>query len=230
MIFYDANGYLTEINDKALETFGIADRQEILDHKVKMTDIPSYRDLDIKTLEPMQLSSITDIDEVKRTDERVPQVHVHGKMYYEASLGPLYDKDNNVQGVIVAGRDITDMVESNHLQKSAALMLEKRTKDIQNYIQNINYSLKVSDVRLISYSPDTHVLDISSDLSHTQYSLPQLRAFGLIHPEDFPKAGRLFCRMDKRHPGSFSETFHTIIRDRKGRDIFLNFRMMIFLW
>ena len=226
MIFYDANGYLTEINDKALETFGIASRQEILEQRVKMSDIPSYRELDIKAIEPMTLSSITDIDKVKLTDERVPQAHIGGKMYYEASLGPIYDQDNNIQGVIVAGMNITDMVESNHHQKKAALLLEKRTKEIQDYIQNINYSMKVSDVRLINYFPATHELEISNDLSHIQYKLPQLRAFIMLHPSERNKAERLFCRMDRLHPGNFSETFRTIMRDKEGRNVYLNFKMM----
>ena len=226
MIFYDANGNLTQINEKAMETFGVTDRKALLKQRVKITDIPSYRDIDIHAMEPTQLSSITDIDEVKQKDERVPQAHVHGKMYYEADLSPIFDNDHNIQGVIVAGRNITDMVESNHHQKRGALLLEKRTKEIQEYIQNINYSLKVSDVRLINYYPDTHVLEVSSDLNHVEYKLPQLRAFIMLHSEERNKAERLFCRMDRRHPGSFSETFHTIMRDKEGRDVYLNFQMM----
>ena len=226
MIFYDKDGYLTEINDKAMETFGIKDRQALINQKVKMSDIPSYRHMDLQTLEPTQLSSITDITNVKQTDERIPQVQVSGKMYYEANLGPIRDKNNNLQGIIVAGRDITDMVESNHHQKEAALLLEKRTKDIQEYIQNINYSLKVSQVRLVNYYPDRHELEILSDLSHTQYTLPQLRAFIMLHPDEYGKAERSFCRMDRRHPSTFSETFRTIMRDQERRSVYLNFRMM----
>ena len=86
--------------------------------------------------------------------------------------------------------------------------------------------LKVSDVRLINYYPDTHVLEVSSDLNHVEYKLPQLRAFIMLHSEERNKAERIFCRMDRRHPGSFSETFHTIMRDKEGRDVYLNFQMM----
>ena len=226
MIYYDQNGLLTEINDKAMETFHVSDRQALLNQKIKIWDVPSYRHVDLKTLVPTHLSSVTDITNVKQTDERMPQVKVHGKMYYEASLGPIRDKDNHIKGVIVAGRDITDMVESYHQQKEAALLLERRTKEIQEYIQNINYALKISDVRLIYYFPDTHVLEVSSDLSHIQYSLPQLRAFIMLHPSEYNKAEKLFCRMDRRHQGNFSETFRTIMRDKEGRNVYLNFKMM----
>lgn len=226
MIFYDQNGILTDINDKALETFGIKDRQALIDYHVKISDIPSYRDIDLHTLEPTHLSSITDITKVKNTDERIPLAHIQGKMYYEASLGPVRDKANNLQGIIVAGRDITDMVESNHHQKEAALLLEKRTKDIQEYIQNINYSLKVSHVRIVNYYPDRHELEVLSDLNHTQYCLSQLRVISLIHPEDHKKAKRLMLQMDRKQKQTISETLHTIFRDQEGRDIYLNFRIM----
>ena len=226
MIFYDQDGTLTDINDKALETFGVEDRQALIDQKVNIHDIPSYREMDLQTLEPTHLSSCTDITKVKQGDERVPQAHVEGKMYYEASLGPIRDKDDNLVGVIVAGRDITDMVESNHHQKEAALLLEKRTKDIQQYIQNINYSLKVSNVRLVNYYPDRHELEVMSDLSHTQYCLSQLRVMSLIHQEDRMKAKRLMLQMDRRHEEALSETLRTIFHDQQGRDVYLNFRIM----
>ena len=226
MIFYDQNGILTDINDKALETFGVENRQELIDYKVKMSDIPSYREMDLQSLEPTHLSSITDITRVKATDERVPLAHIRGKMYYEANLGPVRDKANNLQGIIVAGRDITDMVESNHHQKEAALLLEKRTKDIQEYIQNINYSLKVSNVRLVNYYPDRHELEVMTDLSHTQYCLSQLRVISLIHPEDRRKAKRLMLQMDRRHQEALSETLRTIFHDEQGRDVYLNFQIM----
>ena len=162
MIYYGEDGYMTDINDKACETFGVTDREALMARKVKITDIPSYRDLDYDHLENLLMSSITDIDQTKREDERIPEVTVKGKFYYECAVSAIRDKDRKLLGVIAAGRDITDMVDSHHRQQQDALLLEKRTKDIQDYINNINYSLKVSGVRLVNYHPDNHELKISS--------------------------------------------------------------------
>ena len=126
MIYYDADGNLSELNEKACETFGVKDPQSLIQRKMKMTDIPSYRDIDIHTLENTQMSSITDITQVKATDERVPEVTRSGKIYYEAMLGPIRDKRNSLLGVIAAGRDITEMVEANHRQKESSMLMEKR--------------------------------------------------------------------------------------------------------
>ena len=226
MIFYDENGTLSDINEKACETFGITDRQALLQRKVDFHDIPSYRNIDLNGLDTMQLSSITDIDAVKKADERIPELTIKGKMYYEAMVSAIHDAQGQLLGIIAAGRDITDMVESNHHQEEGTRMLEKTTQDIKAYIDNINYSLKVSDVRLMNYYPDTHELEISSDLNKTQYKLPQLRAITMICEQERRKAKGLFRRMDRRHPGTITDTLRTLMRDSEGRSVYLNFNIM----
>lgn len=226
MIYYGADGYMTDINDKACETFGITNRDTLLERKVKITDIPSYRDLDFDHLENLLMSSITDIDRTKREDERIPEVTVKGKFYYECAVSAVRGKDKNLLGIIAAGRDITDMVDSHHRQQQDALLLEKRTQDIQNYINNINYSLKVSGVRLVNYHPDNHELKIFSDLNQVQYSLSQIRCASLLTPSDQRKARGLLLRMDRRTPGNFMVTLQTRFHDEQGRNIFLTFSMV----
>ena len=226
MIYYDANGLMTDINDKACETFGIASRDALMNRKVKITDIPSYRDLDYNRLESLQMVSITDIDRTKREDERIPEISVGGKMYYECSVTAVRDKDNKLHGIITAGRNISDMVESQHRQQQDSLLLKKRTKDIQNYINNINYSLKVSGVRLVNYHPDTHELQVFSDLNKVQYSLSQIRCSSHLATSDQRKARGLLLRMDHRTPGNFTSTLQTRFHDEQGRNIFLTFSMV----
>jgi len=226
MIYYGADGYMTDINDKACETFGITNRDTLLERKVKITDIPSYRDLDFDHLENLLMSSFTDIDRTKREDERIPEVTVKGKFYYECAVSAVRGKDKNLLGIIAAGRDITDMVDSHHRQQQDALLLEKRTQDIQNYINNINYSLKVSGVRLVNYHPDNHELKIFSDLNQVQYSLSQIRCVSLLTPSDQRKARGLLLRMDRRTPGNFMVTLQTRFHDEQGRNIFLTFNMV----
>ena len=226
MIYYGADGCMTDINDKACETFGISNRDDLMKRKVKITDIPSYRDLDFDRLESLQMSSITDIDRTKYEDERIPELTIKGKFYYECAVSAVRDKDRHLLGVIAAGRDITDMVDSHHRQQQDALLLEKRTKDIQDYINNINYSLKVSGVRLVNYHPDNHELKIFSDLNQVQYSLSQIRCASLLAPSDQRKARGLLLRMDHRTPGNFTATVQTRFHDEQGRSIFLTFSMV----
>ena len=225
MIYYDADGNLAELNEKACETFGVKDPQALLSRNMKMTDIPSYRDIDIKNLEHTQLSSITDITNVKATDERVPEVTRTGMMYYEVMLEPIHDIYNQSLGVIAAGRDITEMVESHHRQQESARMMEERTKALKQYVDDLNYTLKISDARLMNYYPKDYKLEILSDLSSKGTHLSQLRAIAMIHKEDRKRAKLMLTKMDKLYNGTMTETLRTILRDKDGRDIYLNFSM-----
>ena len=226
MIYYNADGYLTELNEKACETFGVKNPETLLKRKIKMTDIPSYREFDIKTLEHTQLSSITDITHVKKSDERVPEITREGKIYYEVMLEPIHDIHNQSLGVIAAGHDITEMVVSHHRQKESARMMEERAKALKQYIDDLNYTLKISDARLTNYYPATHTLDILSDITGEGTHLSQLKAVAMIHPDDRKRAKLLLTKMDRLYKSTISETLHTKLRDHNGRDIYLTFSMM----
>ena len=226
MFYYDANGLLTDINEKACETFHIRSREEALAKKVHFNDIPAFRDIDLQHVEGMQASSETSSTELKKIGLLPKDAPDDKNFYYECAVSPLLDQDGRLLGIFAAGRNVTDMVESNHHQKESTRLLEQTTRNIQSYIDNINFSLKVSDVRLMNYYPDTHELVILSDLSQTLYELPQLRAITMIRESDRRRAKGLFRRMDRRHPGVINETLRTLMRDAMGRDVYLNFNVM----
>ena len=227
MIFYGADGRLMDLNEKACETFMIADRERFLKRHVHFNDIPSYRHIDINELhDSIRLSSITDIDDVKSKDERIPDMKLGGKCYYEAILTPLHDEKGKLLGVMAAGRNITEMVESHHKQEEEAQLLRRTNKQIQAYIRNINYTLRTSGVRMITYHPRRHELYIYSDLNKTQHRLQQIRCITLIHPSDRDRAKGLMLRMDRGKTGNISEVLRTVLRDKQGRDVYLNFSLI----
>ena len=226
MVYYDAEGFLTDLNDTACETFKVADREELLKHRVHYKDIPALNVLDFDSFDNCQMSVISEENQIKAADKFLKQTLVRRKLYYEMNVSVIRDKDGQMMGIVTAGRDITEMVESNHRQREAGKLIEKTTRDIRAYINNINFSLRVSGVRLMSYHPETHELEISSDLNKAQYKMTALRAVSLLKPEERRKAKGLFRRMDKYQKEVFSNTLCTIMRDDKGRNIYLNFHVM----
>ena len=227
MIYYDANGRLVDLNEKACETFMIANREQFLKKYVHINDIPSYRNININELyDSIRLSSITDIDQVKQEDERIPDLNLRGTCYYEAILTPIRNEKGQLLGIMAAGRNITEMVESHHKQEEEVLLLQRTTKQIQAYIQNINYTLRASGVRMITYHPGRHELCIYSDLNKVQYRLSQIRCASLIHVADRRKLRGLFMRMDHGKTGNISEVLHTIFHDEQKRDIYMNFSLI----
>jgi signal transduction histidine kinase len=115
------------------------------------------------------------------------------------------------------------MVQSHHRQQKNRKLLMKTTKEIENYITDINYTLRTSGVRIFHYDPDTHQLDISSDLNKVQYRLSQIRCASLIDQTDRRRLRGLFLRMDHRRQQAFTTTFHTIFRDEQQRRIHMTF-------
>ena len=224
MFYYDADGYLTDLNDKACETFKIEDREALIKSRIHYKSIPSLADLDIENIDDIQYSTISEVNQIKAARDGMPQKK--RKLYYEINVSTIRDEKGVFQGLVSAGRNITEMVESFHRQQEAGKMIDQTTKDIKRHIDNINYSLKVSDVRLMSYHPETHELEISNDMNKTQYKLTPLRALTLLKQSERRRAKGLFRRMDNLRREAFSDTFCTIMRDAKGRNIYLNFHVM----
>ena len=226
MLSYDADGTMIDINEKACETFGVKDREALLRRKVNFRDIPVYHGVDYRETDSVQFTSIVNAEQCKALKEHVPEVNLGNEMYYEVMVNTIRDEKGQVTGIVVAGRNITEMVESNKHQEESTKLLEQSNRNLKLYVENINYSLKASEVLMMSYNPDNHVLEISSSLDKTLYSLSQLRAITIINESDRRKAKGLFLRMDRRHPGAITNTLRTLMRDALGRDIYLNFNVM----
>ena len=227
MIYYNAEGIMTDINEKACETFEVKDREALLASKPNINDVPALRDLDLKTMDQLHSSSITPIHEVEHPIGTLFKNYWGSRnTYYEQIVSPVHDQEGNLDGVVMAGINITEMVESQHHQKWASQQLAQKTKDIQAYIDNINYTLRVSKVQIVNYDPERHELEIYSDLNQLQYRLPQVRCLTLLRQYERRRAKGLIRRMDLCHPKNFSARFETIFRDTERRNIFLTFNMV----
>ena len=227
IIYYGPDGMLTDLNEKACETFRISDREHFLKRHIHFNDIPSNRYIDFNKLtDTIRLSTLTDIDEVKNKDERIPDMKFGGKCYYEAILSPLHDEKGKLLGVMTAGRNITEIVESHHKQEEEARLLRRTNNQIQAYIKNINYTLRTSGVRMITYHPRHHELRIYGDLNKIQYRLQQIRSIPLIHTSDLNRARGLMLRMDRGKAGNISEVLRTVLHDKQGRDVYLHFNLI----
>ena len=224
MIYFDANGVIQEINDKACESLMVKDKQALLDSKITLADMPALKGVDFNTLDKMYSSTYTKVKDIKNPMGEFEEGQEG--IYYEQNVTSIHDHEGALSGVVLAGKNITEMVLSQHRQMEAAKQLQETTKAIEAYIRNINYSLKVSDVRLMNYDPDTHMMEVSSDLKQAQYRLTQVRALSLIKPEERRRARGLRTRMDNRRKGVITITLETLLRDDFGRNIFLNFNLM----
>ena len=201
IVYYDNHGVLRDINERACKTFGVADRNFVLQNEFLLKNNPIFADVDIETMNNTQTS-------------------------YESTINPIRDAQGNLEGVYMAGRDITEMVVSFHRQKEGAKQLRKVNENIQRYISNINYALRVSDIRMVNYYPNSFTLELSDNITQSQMKLSQLRCIRLATPRFRRTVSSVLNRMDHLSPYNINVTIETEIRDKKGRQIWMLFNMV----
>ena len=152
MLYYDKDGVLTDINEKACRSFGIPNRQELLDSKHKLEENPLFNNINIRHTDHIHNVAIIDFSQFQDDKYRISSYNLPNKIYYESTLN--------------------------------TLRLMEATQQIQEYVDNINYALRVSGVRLVNYHPDTFTLDIFNNVGDTQLRLSQLRCIRLAAPHN----------------------------------------------
>ena len=226
MLFYDSNGVLRDINDKALRSFHVPNREFVLNGKFLLQNNPFFSKFKLEDAKDTRSSSIINFKDFQDKRYYTESLGLEGKMYYESTINPIRDAQGRLEGFYMAGRNVTEMVESYHHQQESTNRLRKVNADIENYITNINYALRVSDVRLVNYYPQRYTLEVSSNVSGGQLRLSQLRCIRLATPPFRRVVSSMLNRMDHLTPYYISHTIETEIRDKKGRQIWLMFHMV----
>ena len=226
MMYYDKNGILRDINDKACQSFQITDRQHILQSAYRFEDNPFFSSVELSDFDRARMTSIVDFDDFQDERYRIRDFKLKGKMYYESSLKAVHNADGEVEGVYISGRNVTEMVESFHHQQEGMLKLKSVNKNIEAYISNINYALRVSDVRMVNYYPRSYTLEVSNNVGQTQLRLSQLRCIRLATPRFRRVVSSVLNRMDHLTARPIDQAIETEIRDKQGRQIWLSFNMV----
>ena len=226
MLYYDKNGVLTDINDTACESFGIRNRKEVLKERHLFQENPLFNNIDISKTSQTHTTTVIDIAEYENSRYHFKKSEKKGKMYYESTINSVVNQQGEMEGIYIAGRDVSEMVNSFHQQIEGAIALKKATAQIQEYVENINYALRVSDVRLVNYFPKTYTTTISNIIGKPQLQLSQLRCIRLATPHYRRAVSSVLNRMDHLTKRDIEQTIETEIRDQKGRQISLMFNLV----
>lgn len=226
MVYYDNHGVMRDINEKACATFNVPSREFVMDGSFLLVNNPMFENIDLERLENTRATSIIDFRNMNEDRYRLDDFKLAGKMYYESTINPIRNEAGELTGVFMAGRNITEMVESFHHQQESSRHLQQVNKDIQNYINNINYALRMSDVWLVNYYPDTCILELSTNINETQLRLTQVRCIRMGSPRYRKHISIALNRMDHRTTNTLALTVETELRDKQGRPIWLLFNMV----
>ena len=222
MVAYDAQGYIVDINQKALSTLG-TDIQVIRNMKISVKDVLGDPDLDVEHFERKYLTQI-----YKGEDSRpLHKMLKRNKLYYELQLTPVRDVEGKLLAIFGTGRNVTEMAESYQHVLQDIQELQKANAEVSEYIQNIDYVLKVGGIKMVKYDLTTHTLTLFNEANKALLSLTQTRMLNLIDPKWKKATERILNNMDNKTATRVQADVRTTIR-RKGHPLHLQFHFIPF--
>ena len=226
MLFYDKNGVLTDINERACKDFNVKSREQVLDGSFLLENNPFYSQIPLDKMENSLTGSIIDFNDYQEEKYRLEELKLSGKMYSESTINPIRNEQGELEGVYMAGRDVSEMVNSYHRQQEGVKLLQQATESIWQYMNNIDYALSVSGVQLVNYYPKAYTFEILNRETHSNLHMSQLRCIRLATPRFRRTVNSVLNRMDHLTKHGISQAIETEIRDKKGRQIWLLFNMV----
>ena len=213
MVYYDADGYISDMNTKSLSVIGV-DNEEIRRRKISLRDVLGMKDLDIDKFEYFYATQLYKSPNDNRT---LNKLLGKDQLYYELQVMPIYDKFGNRIGFFGTGRNVTESANSYRKLKENSKKLQIVKDEVSTYVHNIDYVLSVGGISLVNYRLDTHTLTVYSEIGHEKYSLTQTRALAFVDSSSEKQALRVLNKMDNRQTGSIIVDVKTCIRRRKDR-------------
>ncbi len=218
MVFFDKDGYVVNMNQR-MERLLHMTKEEALARHLSIKDVTEIKDLDVEHM-----------DYFHATRFMLPEGSSYkGKMFdaqrgtiYELRLVTVKDNDGKLLGIYGTGRDMTEMVRAYQNAQHGIVQLKKSNQELIDYVQNINYAMNFGGVRMVNYSPSTHLLTIYKELDVVQYQLTQTRCITLLDDSSKKKVLRVIKSLDSCQKAIVNAEVKTVLRVH-GKPLYLNF-------
>ena len=216
MIAYDENGYINDLNEKSLLALNRS-KEEIKAAHISISDVLGW-EVDLDTLDTLYLTQIFKSPD----DERVlNKILKYQELYYELKIEPVRDENGKLLAIYGTGRNVTENAKAYSSLKRNMELLRDANIEMRRYIKNIDYVLHNGSIKIATYSPSLHILNIYSEIGHVQYRLTQTRTIQLTDEAYKDKALRLLNNMDNLSAASINTAIKTVIRQPGGKRLFL---------
>lgn len=202
---FDKDGTLININDHALNTFEIKDKDLVLNRKYNINDMSVCRP-DIG-----YVCTITDCVEANRTNTDRAHFLPNRKMYYESISLPLHNIEGEYKGLFEIGREQTGIVESLHHVHEQITKLYALTSTLNQLQVSVNKALLESNAYQAKYDVSSRSLIFRRGAS--VMVMTEMDCIFTLHTAWRDKALRILKQMDRGANKTFKGQFRTLLRD-----------------
>ena len=211
MVVYDADGYIVDMNDKALNGIHM-NRKDLVHEHIHLESVLGMGKIDLDTFEPMHITQIFPAND----DRSLAQHLQRSQLFYELKLVPVRDSRGKLMNIYATGRDVTEVAMSYRKIRQNARELQQSNNEMDHYIRNIDYVMRVGGIRMARYNPEAHTLSIYNDTNNVQYMLTQTRALSLTDDSSKRRALNIIKSMDSHTTKPIHADIKTTLRKRGG--------------
>ena len=211
MVVYDADGYIIDMNDKALSGLHM-NRKDLIQEHIHLRSVLGVDDIDLDTFEPMHITQIFPTND----DRSLAQHLKRSQMFYELKLVPIRDSQGKLLNIYGTGRDVTEVAMSYRKIKENARELQQSNDEMNQYIRNIDYVMRVGGIRMARYTPETHTLTIYNDSNNVQFTLTQTRALSFVDDSSRRRTLSIIKSMDSLTTKPIHADIKTTLRKQGG--------------
>lgn len=221
MIYFDRDGYIANMNERAQETLQMS-LDETISNRVSLRQIIDIPDFNYDTFDYYNVTRFINYNGVKNS---IISRKLTKPIVYNLQIVPVRDKDGNLLCAYETGMEITETVDTYRNLQRGIRKEKEANKELIDYIDNINYVMEVGGVRIATYSPDTHILSINKSHNIVQHELTQTRVMSLTADISQKAVMRALNNMDNRSKTTIEAEVCTTLR-AGGKPLYLLLRFV----
>lgn len=217
MVYYDSQGHISDMNQRACETFGIdvATAKEMGVSVEMAVNEPGFDHHHFESFHATQFRPST------LAESKVKSQKLQGKMCYEIQVTPVFDARQRMVCAYGYGLNVTDVADTYYTMQESIRKAQQANDALSDYVRNIDFAMKVGGVRLVEYDPVTRVLMFFKEIDKIQIALTADRAMHFVDSTSRNTVQHMFERMDNCSANPFNHQVKTIIRRPGGMTLHL---------
>ena len=195
IILFSAQGVVTDINEKACEMFG-CERDIILAEKVSWQGLLNLHGLETEQLDGYRCTHTFDFAHLPLEDRKVLACRRMTRLVCGMELKVSRDAEGGVEEIMAVCCDLTQEYDDMERLHQITQLARQADDTLSKYFHRMNDILRDGNIRMLSYSPQSHTLSIYKGIGELQHSLTQTRCMTLVDESAQNKAMHVLNDMD----------------------------------